>query len=74
MLVIDFGMAVAMGMAVALAAVAVVWGFSRTQKEKESSLDPKHIRYCAICTYSYVNTHGEDITTCPRCGSYNKRY
>lgn len=28
---------------------------------------------CPICTYVYVETEHEELSTCPRCGSINRK-
>ena len=42
-------------------------------KDKELLLDDKFIWFCSVCTYTYISTKEEVITTCPRCASYNKK-
>ncbi|HOU35925.1 MAG TPA: hypothetical protein PK562_01500 [Candidatus Omnitrophota bacterium] len=57
---------------------AVAWGFTmwwlqRPLRKKELFLDPKHIWFCTVCTYTYINTKDDVISCCPRCGAYNKK-
>ncbi|MFH1457886.1 MAG: hypothetical protein ABIG31_01810 [Candidatus Omnitrophota bacterium] len=73
MISIDFSLAIALFNFVFLALLLAFWIFSKKQKDKDLSLNPKFIWFCSICTYTYVNTKEDVISTCPRCGNYNKR-
>lgn len=73
MIRIDFGIGISIYIIIILGGVFSFWLFSRRQKDKDLSLDPKLIWFCSICAYTYVNTKEDFISTCPRCGSYNKR-
>jgi len=73
MINIDFSLAVALYIFLFVIGVLVTWLFSKRQKDKDLSLDPKFIWFCSICAHTYINTKEELITTCPRCGSYNKK-
>jgi predicted Zn-ribbon and HTH transcriptional regulator len=73
MISIDFSYAVAIYLVLALTLILMVWLCVSKEKDKDLTLDPKFIWFCSVCTYAYVNTKEEAISTCPRCGSYNKR-
>lgn len=73
MISIDFSLAVALYFALFISFVLASWFSSRKEKDRDLSLDPKFIWHCCVCTYTYVNTREEKISTCPRCGSYNKK-
>ena len=73
MINLDFYLAVSLYIIVLLTSVLLYWLFSRSQKYKELSLDPQFIWYCSVCTYTYINTKEDRLSTCPRCGSYNKK-
>jgi rubrerythrin len=70
---IDLDAAIAVYIFAVLAAVSVAWVRSRRRLKKELFLDERFIWFCSICTYTYINTKGEHISMCPRCGSYNKK-
>ena len=70
---IDFSLAVALYLCLFLTTVLFIWIFGKKQKDKDLSLDPKLIWFCSICSYTYINTKEGLISTCPRCGSYNKK-
>jgi len=73
MISLNFYSGVAFYVLLVIAACFLFWLFSRQQKDKDLSLDPKFIWFCSICTYTYINTKEELISVCPRCGSYNKK-
>lgn len=73
MISLDFYTAVAGYFIALLTVVIAIWVYSKKEKEKILSLDPRFIWYCSLCTYTYINTKEETISTCPRCGSYNKK-
>ncbi|MBU1727489.1 MAG: hypothetical protein KJ880_07655 [Candidatus Omnitrophica bacterium] len=74
MIAIDFSWAIALYAAVSLVLVFSVWVFTRKEKEKEVTIEPKFIWFCSICTYTYINTKEDTISVCPRCGSYNEAH
>jgi len=73
MISIDFSKAVAVFSFVFVASFLLLWVLGRKEKDRDLTLDPKFIWFCSVCTYTYINTKEEAISTCPRCGSYNKR-
>jgi len=73
MISLDFSLAIALYTFIFLVAVLLFWLFSRRQKEKDLSLDPRFIWFCSVCTYTFVNTKEDKISVCPRCGSYNRK-
>jgi hypothetical protein len=73
MIDLDFRIAVAGYILIYLAVFFVLWLSFRKQKDKELLLDDKFLWYCSVCTYTFINTKEENISTCPRCGSYNKK-
>ncbi len=42
-------------------------------KKGYSRKDTDYIWKCSVCLHIYVDSRHEDISTCPLCGSYNKR-
>jgi len=73
MLNLDFFWASAVYLIITIAVVFFFWALNKEKKSKDLSLDAKFIWFCNVCTYTYVNTKEELISTCPRCGSYNKK-
>jgi len=74
MIQVDFRWAVGLVITALLSGVAFFWLRQPARGRREaSSLDPRFVWVCAVCTYNYVNTREEKISKCPRCGSFNKR-
>ncbi|MGA2775455.1 MAG: hypothetical protein ABSE81_05280 [Candidatus Omnitrophota bacterium] len=73
MINIDFSYAITFYICLCLCVILFLWVFRGKVKDKDLFLDPKFIWFCSICTYTYINTKEFNITTCPRCGSYNKK-
>jgi predicted Zn-ribbon and HTH transcriptional regulator len=73
MIYIDFSWAVALYIIFILFTLISLWVFAKKEKAKGLTLDPRYIWFCSVCTYNYINTKEDEISVCPRCGSYNKR-
>lgn len=73
MINLDFSLAIALYTVFVLVAVLSVWMFNKKEKKKDQTLDPRFIWFCSVCTYTYINTKQDKISTCPRCGSYNRK-
>ncbi len=73
MIVINFYWAVALFSILFILYIFTIWLWRRKEKEKSISLDPKFIWFCSVCTYTYINTKEDAVSTCPRCGSYNSK-
>jgi len=73
MINIDFSIAVSLYILIFISLILVIWLLSKKEKDKDLSLDPRFIWHCYVCTYTYINTRQDYISTCPRCGSYNKK-
>ena len=73
MITINFYTAVAVYLLLCVMLVFGIWLFTKRQKDKKLSLDPRFIWFCSVCTYTYVNTREDVLSVCPRCGSYNRK-
>jgi hypothetical protein len=73
MIDLDFSTFLAVAAAVMLSLFFLVWLMERPRRKKELFLEPKHIWFCTVCTYTYINTKDEIISVCPRCGGFNKK-
>lgn len=73
MISLDFSIAIALFIFIFLIIILVVWLLNSKQKDKDLSLDPRFIWFCSICTHTYINTREDRFSTCPKCGSYNKK-
>ena len=54
--------------------ILIIWSFfDFGTKLKTFSSDEKNIWHCTICTLTYIDSKHDDISACPRCGSYNQK-
>jgi len=54
--------------------ILTLWLFSRQgPRMKIGRGDEVYTWKCSICSHDYIDSKGDDISTCPVCGSYNKR-
>ena len=52
----------------------ILWSFFNFgTKMKTFGSEEKYIWHCSICTLTYVDSRHENISKCPRCGSYNEK-
>ena len=52
----------------------IAWSFlDFGTRLKNFTPDEKFIWHCNICDYHYIDSLSEDISRCPRCGSYNEK-
>ena len=73
MISIDFSLGLSLYILFFLNLILIIWLFGKKQKDKDLSLDQRFIWFCSVCTYTYINTKEDTISTCPRCSSYNKK-
>lgn len=73
MISLDFSLALAIYLSAFAGVFFFVWFFGKKDKDKELSLDERFIWFCSVCTYTYIDTKQEVISSCPRCGSFNKK-
>jgi hypothetical protein len=54
--------------------VLILWSFfDFGTKLKTFSSEEKYIWHCSICAHTYIDSRHENISQCPRCGSYNQK-
>jgi len=73
MISIDFRIAIAGYVVIFLAVFFILWFAGNKLRERELLLNEKFLWFCSVCTYTYISTKEEAISSCPRCGSYNKK-
>jgi rubrerythrin len=73
MIIIDFSVAIALFVLLVVNTVLLLWLRDKKQTDKNLTLDTRFVWFCSICAYTYINTRDENISLCPRCGSYNKK-
>ncbi|MDP8258985.1 MAG: hypothetical protein P9L90_06160 [Candidatus Aadella gelida] len=74
MIKVDISMALFLYLLATAVFMLVIWSFfDFGTKLKTFSSEEAHIWHCTICSYTYIDSKNEEISTCPRCGSYNQR-
>ena len=49
------------------------YAFSLFRKYRVWNLKEYKLWHCTICAFVYSSIFDQDMTVCPRCGSYNKK-
>ena len=74
MIKLDISMALFIYLLFTAVLLLLIWAFlDFGTKLKTYSSDEKYIWHCTICASTYVDSRHDDISKCPRCGSYNQR-
>ncbi|MEI8176523.1 MAG: hypothetical protein WCG78_06610 [Candidatus Omnitrophota bacterium] len=74
MIRLELSFAVALYLIFTVIGLFTLWAFfERKETLKEVNPEEKFVWQCSICTYFYVDSQHDDISACPRCGSYTKR-
>lgn len=72
MIKLDFSLAVFLYLATSVITILAAWiYFEQRRYIKRRDLTKDLLRKCDVCTYVYVDSHRENFSTCPQCGSYN---
>ena len=75
MIKLDISMAIFFYLLFTAVFMLVVWSFfDFGTKLRTFSSDEKFIWHCSICTLTYVDSVHDEVSRCPRCGSYNQRF
>jgi len=74
MIRLEFSSAVALYLFFSVIVILTLWVFfgHRSYKDKYKSGD-KFVWHCTICDYTFIDSVREDISQCPRCGSFVER-
>ena len=74
MIKIELSLAVCLYLLFSVMGILVLWVFFG-EKNIFRRINPeeKFVWQCKICTFFYVDSQNEEISVCPRCGSYNSR-
>ena len=74
MIELDISTAIALYLLLTVVSLLLLWLFLDSQtKPKQYASEKKSIWQCEVCVFSYVDSHHDVISRCPRCGSFNKR-
>ncbi|MFH1836506.1 MAG: hypothetical protein ABH862_00135 [Candidatus Omnitrophota bacterium] len=74
MIKVDIAMALFLYLLATTVFTLIIWSFfDFGTKLKTFSSDEKNIWHCSICAFTYVDSKSEEISVCPRCGSYGEK-
>ena len=74
MIKLDLLTAISLYLIATVIGILVLWLFAeRKTLLKDFSPEEKFVWHCPICAYFYVDSFNDEVSPCPRCGSYNKR-
>jgi len=74
MIKVDIAMALFLYLLFTAMFILIIWSFfSFGTKMKTFSSDEKNIWHCETCTFTYIDSRHDEVSKCPRCGSYNER-
>lgn len=73
MIEIDFSTFICYYLLGAIVVILIFWLFDIKSQLKKRSLDTHCVWQCSICTYVYFDPRSGNISSCPVCGSFNKR-
>lgn len=73
MIKIEFSLAVALYLILTICVMLAALVLKNKNELKQFSSEKNFLWQCSICTYTYVDSRHNNISQCPRCGSYNKK-
>ena len=74
MIQVDFSTAVALYLLISIFSILFLWVCLGNVVEIPSiETDRMGVKECAICLHTYIDSCYQDISQCPRCGSYTKK-
>jgi len=74
MIKLDISMALFFYLLFTTVAILFLWSFfDFGTKLKTFNSDEKYIWHCTICTLTYIDSRHDEVSKCPRCGSFNQR-
>lgn len=74
MIRLEFSTAVALYLSFSVIIILILWiAFEYRKEGKKFTSGGRFIWHCSICDNTYVDSKHENISQCPRCGSYVER-
>lgn len=74
MIKIELSLAICLYLTLSVVGILILWVFCGNRKLfRGINPEEKFVWQCDICTLFYVDSQNEEISACPRCGSYNSR-
>ena len=75
MIKLDISMALFFYLLGTAVVLLILWAFfDFGTKLKSFASDEEYIWHCSICSHTYVDSRHDEVSKCPRCGSYNQRH
>ncbi|NQU74266.1 MAG: hypothetical protein HQ547_06140 [Candidatus Omnitrophica bacterium] len=74
MIKIELSLAISLYLIFSVIGILLLWVFFE-RKRGFGGINPeeKFIWQCHICTFFYIDSQSDEISICPRCGTYNSR-
>ena len=74
MIILDISTAVFFYILFSVIAILIIWVIFGYKKIKRLPMkESDSIWKCSVCLHIYVDSKSENISSCPMCGSYNKK-
>jgi hypothetical protein len=74
MIKIELTWAISLYLIISVIGLLMIWAFlERKKTPRRISPEEKFVWQCRICTFFYVDSQNDEISVCPRCGSYNSK-
>ncbi len=75
MIPVDISIAAAVYVFASVIALLTVWMLFEGKKGggRRSGMKAREVWQCVYCAHTYIDSRHEDLSVCPRCGSYNRK-
>lgn len=74
MIKLELSLAISLFLIFSVIAMLVFWAFfERRSTARRVNPEEKFVWQCSVCTFFYIDSKNDEISVCPRCGSYNSR-
>lgn len=74
MIKLELSLAVSLYLIFSVIGILIIWVFFEKRKGlRRINPEEKFVWQCPICTFFYIDSQNDEISVCPRCGSYNSR-
>ncbi|MDD5449201.1 MAG: hypothetical protein PHO42_01195 [Candidatus Omnitrophica bacterium] len=74
MIKIEISLAVCLYLVFSVIGFLIIWLLIDSKKGvKKIHPEEKFVWQCSICTFFYIDSQNDELSICPRCGSYNRK-
>lgn len=74
MIKLELSLAVSLYIIFSVIGILIMWiFFDRKGTFRRINPEEKFVWQCHICTFFYIDSQNDEVSVCPRCGSYNSR-